>query len=424
MQKKKKIHVIGLNSFQFRDLGLDIQNLIGQTKNITAPISYIEDIKNWCSERFINDKNFFISKSDANLIKWLQSLDNDVIVFSRGDPLWYGIGRILIENLPEEELLFYPANTCVQLAFSRLKKPWQGVKTVSIHGRDSIELIKYLKLKEKSIAVLTDPKNKSLELIRRNLKELKLENYYEYWLLEDIGSDNEKIREISLMENLPSEISNLNIVILIKKEKNYTKNSLPLFGINDNYFKSFDDRPNLITKREVRIQILADLELPEKGTLFDIGSGTGTIGLEALRLRPKIKLICIDKRLGSKSLISENAKRLGVLPNKIIEGDVKQYFINNLKESFSELNRIVIGGCDKETKIFVIKYLTNYLKKDDIIVIPIVTYEVLQQLCLILKELNYQTNINLLQIFKGVSIVEGTRFEANNPVFIIKAKKK
>ena len=108
---------------------------------------------------------------------------------------------------------------------------------------------------------------------------------------------------------------------------NLITSSLPLFGLNDNYFQTFEDRPNLITKRNIRIQILADLELPEFGTLIDIGAGSGTIGLEALRLRPKLKLICLDKRLGSKTLIEENAKNLGVTPIKIIEGDVNQYLV-------------------------------------------------------------------------------------------------
>jgi hypothetical protein len=41
-----------------------------------------------------------------------------------------------------------------------------------------------------------------------------------------------------------------------------------------------------MTKREVRLQLLADLELPERGVLWDIGAGVGSVGLEALRLRP------------------------------------------------------------------------------------------------------------------------------------------
>jgi len=423
MGNNRTIHVVGINSYRFEDLQHNIRDLFSETKNIAVPSSFIEKIKSWESKKFIENKNLFISKSDINLIKWLKSLDDDAILLSRGDPLWYGIGRVLLKNFSEKEISFYPANTCIQLAFSKLKKSWQGIKTISIHGRDSLELIKTLKRKEKSIAILTDPKIKSLEIIRKNLQELNLSNIYEFWLFEDMGTDKEKISLIKTEENLPQIISELNLVVLLRKETSLIKSSLPLFGINDNYFQTFDDRPNLITKREIRIQILADLELPEFGTLIDIGSGSGTIGLEALRLRPKIGLICIDKRLGSEVLITENAKNLGVTPLKIIEGDINQLLNKNLKKLLLDSNRVVIGGCDKDTKILVIKFLSTFLKTGDIIVIPLITYEILEIIDLTLKELNYETRINLIQTFKGLSIAEGTRFDPSNPVFIIKAKK-
>ena len=421
---KRKIHVIGLNSFKIDDLSLDVQELFHEVKNIAAPFTYIHEIKKWVSIKFIEKKNFYESKSNVDLINWLKSNDNDVILFSRGDPLWFGIGRILINSFSNEELFFYPGKTCMQLAFSRLKKSWQDVKAISIHGRETNELIKLLKLKEKGIGILTDPKNNNLELIRQNLKELDLEYSYEFWLCEEIGSKNEKIRLISHQENLPERISDLNIVILLKKEIKSLDIPLPLFGIRDNYYKTFHDRPNLLTKREIRIQLLADLELPEWGTLLDIGSGSGSIGLEALRLRPKLKLISIDKRFGSQFLVKENAKKLGVSPKEIIESDIKQCLNNDLFNSFSDSNRIVIGGCDVDTKIEIIEVITKFLKKGDIIVLPIVTYEVLQKTSNCLTQLNYETSMNLIQTFKGLSISEGTRFEPNNPVFIIKAKKK
>ena len=423
-KSERKIHVIGLNSFRFEDLSLDVQKLFIKVRNIAAPYTYIHKIEDWVSMNFIEEKNFYKSKSNIDLINWLKFIDNDVLLISRGDPLWFGIGRILLNNFSQEELLFYPGKTSLQMAFSKLKKSWQDIKAVSIHGRETNELIKFLKSKEKGIAILTDPKNNNLELIRQNLKELDLENLYEFWLCEEIGSKNEKIRLISNQENFPQGISDINIVILLKKEISSLNISLPLFGISDSTFKTFNDRPNLLTKREIRIQILADLELPELGTLLDIGSGSGTIGLEALRLRPKLNLISIDKRFGSQLLVKENAKKLGVTPKKIIESDVKQFLNNDLKNSLSKSNRIIIGGCDEKTKIEIIETLSKHLKIGDIIVLPIVTYEVLQKVSNILRQLNYKINLNLIQTFKGLSISEGTRFEPNNPVFIIKAKKK
>jgi len=420
---KRKIHVIGLNSFHVEDLSLELLELFQKVNNIAAPKTYIHELKDWVSIKDIGEKNFYESKSNLDLIKWLKLISNDVILISRGDPLWFGIGRILLKNFSKEELAFYPGKTSLQLAFNKLKISWQDVKAVSIHGRETNKLIKLLKLKEKKIAILTDPKNNSLELIRKNLKELDLEKSYEFWLCEEIGSKNEKIRLISQQENLPRGISDINIVILLKKEITSLDKHLPLFGLSDNTYRTFNDRPNLLTKREIRIQILADLELPEFGTLLDIGSGSGTIGLEALRLRPKLKLISIDKRFGSKLLVQENSKKLGVSPREIIESNVKQFLTNDLSYLFSNWNRVVIGGCDLETKIEIIETMSKFLKRKDIIVLPIITFEVLQKVSNCLRQYNYETSINLIQTFKGLSISEGTRFEPNNPVFIIKAKK-
>ena len=159
---------------------------------------------------------------------------------------------------------------------------------------------------------------------------------------------------------MPTNISNLNIAVLIKTKKNYSNDNLPLFGINDHIFKTFDDRPNLLTKRQVRVQILADLELPQNGVIWDIGAGCGSIGLEALKLRPNLDLFCFDKRIGSKALIIENSKRLGVEPKFIIEEDINAILNMRNLGSFEKPNRLIIGGCDKKTKLQIIKKLTLF----------------------------------------------------------------
>ena len=65
---KRKIHVIGLNSFKFEDLSQDVQELFHKVKNIAAPQKYINEIENWVSIKFIEEKNFYESKSNLDLI--------------------------------------------------------------------------------------------------------------------------------------------------------------------------------------------------------------------------------------------------------------------------------------------------------------------------------------------------------------------
>ena len=419
----RKIHVIGINSYIFGDLPFKLQDLFLKTGNIAVPNSYFKKIQSWSSNNPKQKKLFFASKSNKELINWLRSKKTDVILISRGDPLWFGIGRILLENFSKDELSFYPSNTCIQLAYSKLKIPWQDNINVSIHGRDSTKLVKALKTKPSTLAVITDSNNKSLEIIQKNLSELNLTEFYDFWLCEEIGFDNENIRKLNLKEPLPSDISSLNIVVLTKTKQNYSNNNLPLFGINDINFKTFEDRPNLLTKREVRIQILADLELPENGVIWDIGAGCGSIGLEALKLRPNLDLFCIDKRIGSKALILENAKRLRVKPKFIFEEDIKNT-LNKLKFGTSEKpNRLVIGGCDKKTKLLIIKKMAQNMNIGGIIIIPIIDFQTIKKLKMELEDKNFKTNLNLIQTYKSFNISEGMRLEPNNPVFLLKGKK-
>jgi len=422
-EKKRKIHVVGINSYKFEDLSFKLQNLFQETVSIAVPNSYFEEIKSWSENGLDKKKLFFSSNSNQELVNWLRSQKTDVILISRGDPLWFGIGRILLENFSKDELSFYPSNTCIQLAFSKLKIPWQDTVNVSIHGRDSTKLVEALKGRPASLAIITDSNNKSLEIIKKNLSELNLIEFYDFWLCEEIGFDDENIRKLNLKESLPSDISSLNIVVLTKTKKSYSNNNLPLFGISDHIFKTFDDRPNLLTKREVRVQILADLELPKNGIIWDIGAGCGSIGLEALKLRPDLDLFCFDKRIGSKELILENSKRLGVKPKFIFEEDINYTLNMNNLSSLAKPNRLIIGGCDKKTKLQIINKLAQDMDIGDIIVIPIINIQTIKELKEELEDKNFKTNLNLIQTYKSLSISEGMRLEPNNPVFLLKGKK-
>jgi len=56
-------------------------------------------------------------------------------------------------------------------------------------------LVETLKTRPSSIAIITDSNNKSLEIIKKNLSELNLIDFNDFWLCEEIGFENEKIRK-------------------------------------------------------------------------------------------------------------------------------------------------------------------------------------------------------------------------------------
>ena len=78
-EKKRKIHVIGINSYRFEDLPLKLQNLFLQTISIAVPNSYFEEIKSWRGNGLEKKKSFFSSNSNNELVTWLRSQKTDVI---------------------------------------------------------------------------------------------------------------------------------------------------------------------------------------------------------------------------------------------------------------------------------------------------------------------------------------------------------
>ena len=86
-------------------------------------------------------------------------------------------------------------------------------------------------------------------------------------------------------------------------------------------------------------------------------------------------------------------------------------------------NRLVIGGCDKKTKLQIINILTQVMSIGDIIVIPIIDIQTIEELKEKLEDKKFKTNLNLIQTYKSLSIAEGMRLEPNNPVFLLKGKK-
>ena len=91
--------------------------------------------------------------------------------------------------------------------------------------------------------------------------------------------------------------------------------------------------------------------------------------------------------------------------------------------SLEKPNRLVIGGCNKKTKLKIISHISQDMSIGDIIVIPIIDIQTIKELKEELEDKNFKTNLNLIQTYKSLSIAEGIRLEPNNPVFLLKGKK-
>ncbi|WP_421656893.1 precorrin-6y C5,15-methyltransferase (decarboxylating) subunit CbiE [Leptothermofonsia sp. ETS-13] len=265
-----------------------------------------------------------------------------IAILTSGDPLFFGLGRLLLEEFPAEQLIFHPHLSSIQLAFSRIKLPWHDVRFVSAHGRSLDELTQALHQGAEKIAVLTDGTN-TPGAIADLVRALDLPVCYKFWVCENLGGANERIVEASHPHMLQSqEFAPLNVVILQRlatSERSLDLTALPLLGIPDQAFLSFSDRPRLMTKREVRVQILGELALQPSQIVWDIGAGTGSISIEIARLCPASKVYAVEKTAIGSALIEKNCLRFQVNNVISIHGTAPETL-----ETLPQPNRIFIGG--------------------------------------------------------------------------------
>ena len=419
---QKEIYVIGSDASGIENFSLREKDLILSIKNIAIPKRLAKTTEEWFlkNSRGKIFPRIFPSDKPKDLIEWLKKCNDNVVVISSGDPLWYGIGKTLLEVFPREQLYFFPKLSSLQIIFARLKSSWQEVSWISIHGRDPEILIKKLQKKPKSIAILPDPKRGGAEEIRNILSGIGLEEKYEFWIGERLGHKKERVFQIMPRQPI-KELDPLHIVVLLAKSSSKTKpESLPIMGIPDEVFIHHEDQPGLITKSEIRVQLLASLELPKEGILWDLGAGVGSIGLEAIRLRPKLKLLAIEKRYGSYDLIHKNSKLLGVNPKLIIEGNILDILKrNSIPSELAHPNRVIIGG-GGSNRIEIIKEVLTRINERGIIIIPLATIEAIGEINSYLNSKNISAKISQHQSWRGIPLAEGTRLSPQNPVFIIK----
>ncbi|WP_269611138.1 precorrin-6y C5,15-methyltransferase (decarboxylating) subunit CbiE [Prochlorococcus marinus] len=423
--ESKEIHVIGIDTSNVESFFEAKKIPIFKAERITGPKRILDSFKTWLKDKNIKNHNFeFIATDKLNeFIDLLKKEEKKTIVFSGGDPLWFGIGRLLIQNFPLSKLSFEPAATSFQLAFSRLGKPWQNTQWISLHGRDPLPFEKTIKKLPSSLVVLTDSKRSGAKEVYQLLDSLELQKKYEFWTFERLGYLNERITKITSIDDFPLDLDPLHLVILFEREEPPVKSEeLPLFGINDSVFLQNPDCPGLITKKEVRVQILAELNLPKQGVIWDIGSGVGSIGLETLRISPNLKLVSIEKRVGSKNIIKENARRLGVNPSLIIEDEALNIFKENkIPYNLLHPDRVIIGGGGSSLDL-IIEEVLKKINNLCVLIIPLISLRSLSKLESILKPKVQKLSISQHQSYRGVSIGEDIRLSPLNPVFILKGE--
>ena len=383
---------------------------------VAAPRRLLPELAAWLAAEAA-DPELLASDQPAELLPRLRqalAAGQRVILLDSGDPLWFGLGRLLLQALPPECLRFHPAPTSLQLAFARLGRPWQDAAWVSLHGRAPEALATVLAKRPPALAVLPDPGRGGAAEVRAILRASGLEAAYAVWLAERLGHPAERMLRLEPGDPLPVDLDPLHLVLLVAQPPPPPDpERLPLFGIDDGLWLQHDDHPGLMTKRELRIQLLAELDLPATGVLWDLGAGVGSIGLEALRLRPGLRLWALDRRPGARALIEANAARLAVNPAGVVEAAAPEGLL-----ALPDPDRVLLGGGGRQ-RAALLRAVLERLRPRGVVVIPLATLEALAELRPLLEGGGLAVSVSQHQSWRGAPLGEGTRLAPLNPVLVL-----
>lgn len=344
------------------------------------------------------------------LLAFLQSTEMQVVVFSSGDPNFFGVGRFLLRNLPKERLEIIANVTSMQYAFACIKEPWDDAIFLSIQGRGMGRSIDKIIASEKA-CILTDKIN-SPAAIARELIDRGAEGY-DAWVCEDLGLPSEKFTHTTVKGLLTLAYSDLNILVLIRTWEAQLA-QYPLIGIDDDEFASFK---KLFTRQEVRAVALAKLKLQNDLVLWDIGAGSGSVSIEASNLIPNGKLFAIEKNSQYVSLLKQNIEKFCARNVKLVEA-----FAPEGLDDLPDPDRVFIGGAGGNLDD-IIEQIDRRLKADGIIVINSVTLDTLTKSIEALEYHGYQVEVVCINVSRTLPLTEYKLFDAHTPVYLVTAWK-
>lgn len=187
-------------------------------------------------------------------------------------------------------------------------------------------------------------------------------------------------------------------------------------GIPDDLFERLPGIP--LSKREIRLLLIAHLRLKPDSVLWDIGAGTGTIPVEVGLLCPQGRIIAVERDEEVANLIRRNCDRFEVHNVEVIEGSAPEC----LKDLTKPPHRVCIEGGRPIQAI--LKEVWHYLPPQGRVVATAANFESLYALSQGFAELQAR-NIEVVQSAVNRLETRGTQqiFAAVNPIFILSGEK-
>ncbi|WLH13382.1 precorrin-6y C5,15-methyltransferase (decarboxylating) subunit CbiE [Pseudomonas hefeiensis] len=253
-------------------------------------------------------------------------------VLASGDPMFYGVGASLAKQLPGEQMLVIPAPSSCSLAAARMGWPLQDVVTLSLVARPLAALNAHLSTGVRLLLLSND--RHSPAAVAALLRERGF-GPSPMTMLEHLGGTAERRIESCAAHWSDPAVADLNLIAVECRAEPSALRLSRLAGLPDAAF----EHDGQLTKRDVRAITLARLAPMPAELLWDVGAGSGSIGIEWMRAHPSCRALAIEADEGRQGLIERNRDALGVPGLQLIRGRAPQAL-----EGLEPPDAVFIGG--------------------------------------------------------------------------------
>ena len=415
------IAVIGIGHDGPRGLSSAALAHIAQAQVLAGGQRHLDFFPDWQGERLV------IGADVSSVIQRLKAayVQRKTVVLASGDPLFYGIGRLLLEAFPREDLLFLPHVSSVQLAFASIKESWHDAWVVSLHGRPMPTLLPALQQRAAKIAVLTDAHNHPAA-VGQFLRAHGLADYT-LWVCEELGGPGERITCWTPESIQQQTFSPLNVTVLLRQSlpplplgealtggEGPFPEALPLLGIPE---AAIAHRQGMITKRELRLLALCYLALRPDDVLWDVGAGSGAVSVEAARLSPSLQVFALDRSAPALVHIEHNVQQFALANVHPVLGEAPEALA-----LLPDPHAVFIGGSGGRLAV-IIPAVVQRLRPAGRIVLHCITLENFLTGWELLRQYPLQVDTTTVQLSHAKPLGPWHRLEAESPMFIVRAAK-
>ena len=170
-----------------------------------------------------------------------------------------------------------------------------------------------------------------------------------------------------------------------------------------------------MTKEDIRALSIWKMNLKENSTVLDVGSGTGTITVQASKISSNGVVYSIERDEDAISTTKINLDKFDCTNVILDDGDAVEILEKYIKED-KRFDSIFIGGSGGSLEK-IIEMCSELLIQEGTIVMNFITLDNAYKAIEVMKKLNYIVDISQVNISKNRG--QSYMMIANNPIYIV-----